>query len=101
IHAYGSWEQARERILAARRIVGSSARLWVTECGSRSHEVTESRQLADWRGTIEGNEREGLAERLYPYALLSGEWGHSLIGPSGSPRPTYQWLRRHLRERRP
>ena len=97
IHAYGPWEQARERIVTARGIVGDRP-IWVTECGSRTHEVSESRQLSDWRSTIEGNEREGLAARLYPYALLAELRGHSMIGPAG-PRPIYGWVRQHVRER--
>jgi len=97
IHAYGPWEQARERIVTARRIVGERP-LWVTECGSRTHEVTETRQMADWRSTIEGNEQETLAARMYPYALLSPMSGHSLLGPQG-PRPIYRWVRDHVRAR--
>ncbi len=99
VHAYGPWEQARDRIVAARRLVGSHAPIWVTECGSRSHEVTEGRQVADWRSLLGGNDEERLAARLYPYALLSTAWGHSLLGPKGARREAYGVMQRYMRER--
>lgn len=99
VHAYGPWGQSKERIAAARNIVGGHAPIWVTECGSRTHEISEAGQLADWRSAIEGNDRERLAARLYPYALLSTAWGHSLIGSNGAPRPAYSWVKGFMRER--
>lgn len=99
IHAYGPWDQAKDRIASARAIVGSHAPIWVTECGSRTHEITETAQLADWRSTIEGNDREALAARLYPYALLSTAWGHSLLGSDGGRRRAYAWVREYMRQR--
>jgi hypothetical protein len=93
IHAYGAWPRSRQRIATARRIVGPEAAIWVTEAG----ENTDDRNhLAAWRGIIEGNASERLAQRIYPYALeASGpEARHGLvIAGQRAPRPTFAWLR--------
>jgi hypothetical protein len=101
IHAYGAWPEARERIEAARSIVAGHAPLWVTEAGQdHAHDAAH---LAAWRSVIEGNARERLAARIYPYALMAtgGEEGHGLLRPQGgTPRATYRWLREYLRRTR-
>jgi hypothetical protein len=98
VHGYGSWAEIRERALAARRLAAGHAPIWLTEAGMDA--ADDQRQLAAWRGIVEGNERERLAVRLYPYVLLSGvtEPGFGLFRRDGrTPRATYHWLRRHVR----
>jgi hypothetical protein len=102
IHAYGAYPAFRERVLAARTIVGDHAPIWVTEAGDdASQRQDDGRHLAIWRSVLEGNEREQLAARVFPYVLVAGdgERGHALLRADDSRRPTYEWLRRYLRQR--
>lgn len=96
-HSYGPWERTRGRILEARSILGDHAPLWVTECGNdRPDDFDPAHQLRCWQGVVEGNERERLAERVYPYSLVTdpADPGHGLLNLDGSPRPAYTWLER-------
>jgi hypothetical protein len=102
VHGYGDYTVLRDRISAARSIVDGHAPVWVTEAGDDAPQRNDdARHLRVWRSIIEGNERDGLADRIYPYVLLGGETerGQGLVRGDGSPRPTYEWLRRRLRSR--
>jgi hypothetical protein len=97
IHVYGAFAAFRREALAAREIVGGHAPLWATEAGEET--ASDSRQLAAWREVVEGNDRERLVSRIYPYVLEAGptEPGHGLLRQDGRQRPTYQWLRQRTR----
>ncbi len=100
IHAYGAYPAFADRVRAARAIIGDGTPLWVTEAGDDASErPDDSRHLATWRSILEGNARERIADRIYPYVLVAGETerGHGLLRADDSPRPTYRWLRSHLR----
>lgn len=97
IHAYGDWETARQRMQAARRIVGSHAPIWVTEAGA---DAEDRAHLGIWQSVIRGNAREHLAARIYPYALQAGgaEAGLGLLRADGrTQRPAFRWLRGWIR----
>jgi hypothetical protein len=102
IHAYGALPAFRDRVLSARAIVGDGTPIWVTEAGDdQSQRMDDRRHLQIWRGVLEGNDRERLAQRIYPYVLLAGdsELGHALVRANRAPRPTYNWLRGYFRGR--
>lgn len=100
IHAYGPWSGVRARILEARGIVGDATPLWVTEFGNDQQNGARfdpARHFESWRSVVEGNEREGLAERMYGYTLQTDprpEFSqHGLLEPDGrTPRRAYRWL---------
>jgi hypothetical protein len=96
VHAYGPWERSRPMIAETHSLVAGRAPIWVTECGAMpGAHWTPDYHAEAWRSTVEGNERERLAERLYLYALQTDPndpW-HGVRNVDGSPRPTMQWLR--------
>lgn len=99
VHAYGPWPESRQIIAEAAAIVGDRAPLWVTECGAKpgSH-WSPAYQAEAWRSTIRGNQREQLAERLYPYSLETDP-AHPAYGVrdvDGTPRPVLDWLHGRL-----
>lgn len=111
VHAYGVWGRARGIVEEAKRAVDGSAPLWVTECGNdRPERPDPAYQLECWSSVLEGNDRERLAQRIYPYTLPTdpADPGHGLFHPSGRPRPAFGWLKSWMdrrssssRERRP
>lgn len=98
VHAYGGYPALREKVLAARAIVGARAPIWATEAGENTDD--DSRQLEAWRQIIDGNAAEGLAARVYPYVLEAGETerGHGLLRKDATVRPAYRWLRSRTRD---
>jgi len=102
IHVYGSWSRARARLLAAREIAGAGQPLWLTECGAPpGPDWSQSSQFEAWRSVIEGNGRERIADRVYPYALQTDPndpW-FGVTNVDGSPRPVLDWLRSRARNR--
>jgi hypothetical protein len=104
LHAYGPWSGVRERILEARRIVGESTPVWVTEFGNdqvNGSRFDPARHFESWRSVVEGNRRERLAERMYGYTLQTDprpEFSqHGLFETDGTtPRRIYHWLRERV-----
>lgn len=100
VHAYGPWERVAPVLREARDIVGGRAPVWLTECGNdRPDRFDAGYQAACWRSVLEGNARERLTPRVYPYCLQTdpNDSGHGLFQLDGSRRPVYAVLRRHVR----
>lgn len=97
VHAYGLWDRVRERLREVRAVVGPGTPLWLTECGGLPGDNwTPDHQTEAWRGTIEGSEREALADRVYPYCLETDPndpW-YGIRDVDGSDRPVLTWLHR-------
>lgn len=102
VHAYGPWNRARGIVQEVVSTVAGQAPVWLTECGNdRPERFDPAYQLTCWRTVVEGNARERLVERVYPYTLPTdpGDPGHGLFHVAGGPRPAYRWLRDWMRER--
>jgi hypothetical protein len=115
IHSYGFpvWPMFRQRGLEARAVMrrnGDDRPLWNTEFGMENTIVPPgwSTRRADidryhldaWRSSVEGNQREGLYDRIYGHVLRQGgDLSYDLVRSDGSPRPAYTWLRSWLRAR--
>ncbi len=100
VHAYGPWSRVNERLRSVRSLPGADTPLWLTECGGLPGAGwTPHDQMEAWRGAIEGNERERLVERIYPYCLETDPndpW-YGLRNVDGSDRPVLEWLRERTR----
>lgn len=96
IHVYGDWERLRSRLGEVRQMVGSTVPIWVTECGAPPGDSwSPERQARVWESIIEGNERERLADRIYPYALQTDPndpW-YGVRNVDGTDRPVVAVLR--------
>ncbi len=100
VHAYGPWDRVSDRLHEVRAVVGPDTPLWLTECGGIPGDAwTPAHQAEAWRTTIEGNEREALADRVYPYCLETDPndpW-YGIRDINGSDRPVLEWLRYRVR----
>lgn len=112
VHAYGPWARSRRIVLDARNLVQGQTPVWVTEFGNdqqNGERFSAARHYESITSTVEGAEREGLASRLYLYALQTDprpEYAqHGLFEPhprsevAGAPRAVYAWLRARARRR--
>ncbi len=98
IHAYGSWPRVRDMALRAREIIDPSGiPLWITEGGTSAtgYDWSPQQHANAWRSVIEGNNREKIAARFYPYCLETDPRypAHGLFNPDGTERPILDYLR--------
>lgn len=96
VHAYGPWGRVRGMLVEARQLIGDHAPLWLTETGNdRPAAFDPGYQLECWRSVLEGNGRERLAARVYPYSLVTdpADPGHGMHDVDGTPRPVWEWMR--------
>lgn len=98
IHAYGTWPRVREMALRARLIIDPTGiPLWITEGGTSTtgDDWSPQQHASAWRSVIEGNNRERIASRFYPYCLETDPRypAHGLFNVDGSERPIVDYLR--------
>ncbi len=95
LHAYGRWDRARARCVKARKIVGDTIPVWLTEFSGKPGSFwTPEYQAEAVRDVIEGNQATPYFARIYSYCLETDPndpW-YGLRNVDGSPRPLLDWL---------